>query len=194
MVTSKTFAQLESCAWKMKADYSSCNQHLSFPLLILDTYYLHSCSTIKVNNFLSVSWTVQSYVACICPFLVFELFWKLFYTVIIFPCQKCQVALKMKQHISLEIWYLLLWKGNSLTLLWVSKSFIWVFSDMKMYRIFVMTFSDFKFIVLIEITNQGIQKFNKSKKRIMSVAEVLKESKSLSEVTSYVSVFDEMLN
>lgn len=115
-------------------------------------------------------------------FLVFELFWKLFCTVIIFPCQKCQVTLKMKQHISLEIWHLLLWKGNNLTLLWVIKSFIWVFSNMKMYRIFVMTLSDFKFIVLIKITNQKIQKFYRSKKRIMSVAEVLKESKSLSEV------------
>lgn len=53
---------------------------------------------------------------------------------------------------------------------------------MEMYRIFVMTFSDSKFILLIEITNQEIQKFNKSKKRIVSVAEVLKESKLLNQL------------
>lgn len=53
---------------------------------------------------------------------------------------------------------------------------------MEMYRIFVMTFSDSKFILFIEITNQEIQKFNKSKKRIVSVAEVLKESKLLNQL------------
>lgn len=57
-------------------------------------------------------------------------------------------------------------------------------SDMEMYRIFVMTFSHFKFILFIEIMNQEIQKFNKSKKIIISVAEVLKESKLLNQLRS----------
>lgn len=41
-----------------------------------------------------------------------------------------------------------------------------------------------KFILLIEITNQEVQKFSKSKDRIMFAAEVLKDRKSLEQLRS----------
>lgn len=183
MVSSKAFEQWESCFGRWKQIILPITSIWESPPFHTRNIFL--CSYNTINKLFPFN-ILNSSKLCSMSFLVFELFWKLFYTVIIFPCQKCQVALKMKQHISLDIWYLLLWKGNNLTLPWISKSFIWVFSDVKMYTIFVMTFSDFKFILMIEITNQEIQKLNKSKKRIMFVAEVLKERKLLNQLRSPV--------